>query len=72
MTPEGRLTTVRPPAWVPWWRIAALVSLAIAFGIAATTGRVIEAVIIGVLLLPSLAFVTIWVYAWQKDQLAGD
>jgi hypothetical protein len=63
---------VRRPAWIPWWRITTLVSLTFAFGIAAAAGRVIEAIVIGILLLPSLAFVAVWVYAWRRDRLADD
>jgi len=45
------------------------VSLATALALAVTSGRVIEAVIIGVILLPPLALIGLWLVAWRRDQL---
>ena len=53
---------------IPWRRIATAVLLTAALAIAAAAGRVIEAIIIGVLLLPSLALVGIW----RRGRPAGD
>jgi hypothetical protein len=63
---------MRRPAWTPWWRIATTLVLAAALGISAAAGRVIDAIIISVLLLPPLALLGLWFIAWRRDQLADD
>jgi hypothetical protein len=65
------IANVRRPAWIPWWRIATTVLLAIALANSVVAGRVIESVIIGVLLAPSVGFVVVWVVLWKKDRLVG-
>jgi hypothetical protein len=45
------------------------VALATALGLAAASGRIIEAVIVGVLLLPPLALIALWLVAWRRGQL---
>jgi choline-glycine betaine transporter len=45
------------------------VSLGTALGLAVASGRVIEAVIIGVILVPPLALIAVWAVAWRRDQL---
>jgi choline-glycine betaine transporter len=44
----------------PWWRIATLTLLLVALGLAISSGRTIEAVIIGLLMIPSLVLVGAW------------
>lgn len=56
----------RPPP--PWWRLATLVLLLGAFGISATDGRLIETVIIGVLLVPTIALIGVWVLEVKDPQ----
>ena len=63
---------MRRPLWIPWWRFATTLLLAAALALSAAVGRVIEAIIIGVVLLPSLALVGLWFVAWRRDQLADD
>jgi hypothetical protein len=70
MTPERNRTAVRfRPPWIPWWPLAAAVSLATAVALAAAYGRIIEAIIIGVILGPPLALIALWAIAWRRDQL---
>jgi hypothetical protein len=66
------VTLIRRLAWIPWWRIATALLLAAALAISAAAGRVIEAIIIGVLLLPSLVLVGLWFIAWRRNRLADD
>jgi choline-glycine betaine transporter len=49
---------------VPWWRIATLALLVAAFIVSVSSGRTIEAVIIGFLALPTLALLLVgaWIY----------
>jgi hypothetical protein len=72
MSLEGHSAVVRRPAWIPGWRIAQALLLALALAISIAAGRVIEAAIIAVLLLPALALVGLWVVAWRRDELAND
>jgi len=65
----GNLSLIKRPAWIPWWRIATAVLLSAALGDISMAGRVIEAIIVGVLLIPSIALVGLWLVAWQRDQL---
>jgi hypothetical protein len=60
------------PAWILGGESQTAVLLAVALTISAAAGRVIEAIIIGVLLLPSFALVALWFIAWRRDQLADD
>jgi hypothetical protein len=53
------------------WLLASVVALATAPGLAVASDRVIEAAIIGVLLLPPLAFLSLWIVAWRRGQLDG-
>jgi hypothetical protein len=45
--------------------------LTTALVISVTAGRVIEAIIIAALLLPSLALLVVWIIAWRRGQLAA-
>jgi hypothetical protein len=45
------------------------VSLSTALVLAVAYGRIIEAAIIGVILLPSLALLALWLVAWRRGQL---
>jgi hypothetical protein len=51
---------------LPWWRLATLVLLIGALVLAIANGRTIEAVIIGVLLVPTLVVLGVWVYFWAS------
>jgi hypothetical protein len=42
---------------IPWWRIATAALLGIAHGIAIANGRMWDALVIGVLLVPAIALV---------------
>jgi len=48
----------------PWWRLATLILLSVALAIAVSQGRTIEAVIIGILIVPTLLLVGAWIYVW--------
>jgi hypothetical protein len=48
----------------PWWRLATLILLSVALAIALSQGRTIEAVIIGILIVPTLLLVGAWIYVW--------
>lgn len=48
---------------IPWWRVAATVLLGGALFMTISAGRTVEAVIIGVLTIPSLVALGIWIYA---------
>jgi hypothetical protein len=47
---------------VPWWRITTLTVLVVAFIVAVFSGRTIEAVIVGLLMLPTLVLLGAWIY----------
>jgi hypothetical protein len=47
---------------IPWWRIATFTLLIAAFIISLSAGRTIEAVVIGVLIVPSTVFIGAWIY----------
>jgi choline-glycine betaine transporter len=50
----------------PWWPIASVAILAVADGIAISAGRAIEAVIIGLLMVPGLFMVALWIRATKR------
>jgi ABC-type Fe3+-siderophore transport system permease subunit len=52
--------------------LSTVAALTTALVISATGGRIIEAIIIAALLLPSLAFLVVWIIAWRRGQLRGD
>lgn len=56
---------------IPWWRLASAALLTAALAISATAGRVIESIIIAILLLPTFAFLVLWIVAWRRGQLDG-
>jgi hypothetical protein len=58
----------RPP-WIPWWPLAAVVSLSTGLALAVAYGRTGDAIIVAVILLPSLALIALWVVAWRRGQL---
>jgi hypothetical protein len=66
---SSRKSETRRPPWIPGWPLGAVVALSTALGLAAATGRVVEAAIIGVILLPPLALIGLWLVAWRRDQL---
>ena len=45
---------------VPWWRIATLVLLLVAFGLTVSKGSVLATAIVAVLIVPYAAFLTVW------------
>ncbi len=47
---------------IPWWRIATLTLLIAGFIIALSAGRTIEAIVIGVLTVPTMVFIGAWIY----------
>jgi hypothetical protein len=49
------------------WRVATVIFLLIALGIAASAGRTIEGAIIAVLTVLSLVLLALEVVAWRKD-----
>jgi hypothetical protein len=57
---------------VLWWLLSTVAALTTALVISATAGRIIEAIILAALLLPSLAFLVVWIIAWRRGQLRGD
>jgi hypothetical protein len=59
----------RRRALIPWWRLATAALLTAALVISATAGRVIESIIIAILLLPTFAFLVLWIVAWRRGQL---
>lgn len=59
-------------ARIPWWRIATAVLLSAALVISGAAGRVIEAIIIGVLLLASIALIVLSFIARRRDHLPDD
>jgi hypothetical protein len=58
--------------FVPWWPLATAVLLITALSIAVSSGRTIEAVIIGVFVVPTLAFLGLWSFAWKRGLIKGD
>jgi hypothetical protein len=66
---SSRKSETRRPPWIPWWPLGAVVALSAALGLAAATGRVVEAAVIGVILLPPLALIGLWLVAWRRDRL---
>jgi hypothetical protein len=59
-------------ARIQWWRIATAILLSVALVISVAAGRIIEAIIIGLLLLASLALVVLSFIAWRGDRLRDD
>jgi Flp pilus assembly protein TadB len=51
---------------MPWWSVSTTVLLAVVLVVDVTAGRVIETIIIAILLVPSLAFLVLWVIAWKR------
>lgn len=47
----------------PWWQGATTVALSVALGIAVGAGRTIDSIIVGVLLLPAVILLALWVIA---------
>jgi hypothetical protein len=47
---------------IPWWRLATVVLLGIALGIAVANGRTWDAVIVAVLIIPALAMTAAAIY----------
>lgn len=56
---------------VPWWRITTLTLLVVAFIIAVSSGRTIEAAIVGLLMLPTLVLLGAWIYERRNRKTAG-
>jgi hypothetical protein len=54
---------------IPWWLLAAAVSLTAAHVIAATAHRLVETIIIAILLAPVAAFVIVYIVAWRMGRL---
>jgi hypothetical protein len=53
----------------PWWRIATLALLLVALVIAVSSGRTIEAVVIGVLMIPALTLLGAWIYGLRRRRV---
>jgi hypothetical protein len=51
------------PLAIPWWPIATVTLLAIALVISIAAGRTVEAVVIALLLVPSLLLLGAWAYS---------
>jgi hypothetical protein len=64
MSRKGRGVVLE--ARVPW-RVATVIFLLIALGIAVSAGRTIEAAIIALLTVLSLALLVLELMAWRKD-----
>lgn len=62
--PRGSTT-----ASIPWWRVAAILLLGVGLVGSISSGRTIEAVIVGVFLVTSLSFFGAWIYARRNDLL---
>ena len=56
---------------VPWWLLISSVAMTFAFILAIAAGRTIEAIIIGILLAPSLVVLVLYTFAWTRG-LMGD
>jgi hypothetical protein len=56
---------------IPWLPLSTVMLLAVAVAVAATAGRIIEAIVIAILLVPVLAFLVLWVIAWKRGQLGS-
>lgn len=56
---------------MPWWSLSTTVLLAVALVVDVAAGRIIETIIIAILLVPSLAFLVLWVIAskWARTRL---
>jgi hypothetical protein len=54
---------------MPWWSLSTTVLLTAALVVDVTAGRIIETIIIAILLVPSLAFLVLWVIAWKRRVL---
>ena len=57
---------------VPWLWLTTTVALTVALAISAAAARLVESIIIAVLLVPSLAFLVIWLVAWRRGLLTDD
>jgi hypothetical protein len=57
---------------IPWLWLTTTVVLAAALAISLAAGRLVDSVIIAVLLVPSAAFLVLWVVAWRRGRLAED
>jgi choline-glycine betaine transporter len=51
---------------IPWWPLATTLLLAGALALSVAAGRTVDSIIIGVLLVPSLAFLVVWLIAWRR------
>jgi ABC-type nitrate/sulfonate/bicarbonate transport system substrate-binding protein len=73
MTPERNPSdVVRKPPGIPWLRLATTVLLAGALAISVAAGRTVDSIIIGVLLVPSVALLIVRVFAWRRGLLADE
>jgi hypothetical protein len=57
---------------IPWGRTTTAVLLVAAFAIAVKAGRTIEAAIIGVLTVPAIVLLVLYVVAWRRGLLDDD
>ena len=62
--------------FVPWARLVTAVLLITAFAIALRVGHTIEAVIVGIVTIPTLALIVLWLVGrrrgWLEDGEADD
>jgi len=57
---------------IPWGRTTTTALLVAAFAIAVNAGRTIEAAIIGVLTIPAIILLVLYVVAWRRGLLDDD
>jgi hypothetical protein len=70
--PSGKVRLMSRLRGFPWWQLATSMLLSVALVISGAAGRFIEAIIIGLLLLASLALGLLSFIAWRRDRLPDD
>ena len=58
-----------PTARILRWRVATLALLGLTVIISLSADRVIDAVIAGVLVIPSLVALGLWIFAWRRHRI---
>jgi ABC-type proline/glycine betaine transport system permease subunit len=62
MSPDRKEDDVDEKFRIPWWRVATAALLGIALGIAIANGRMWDALVVGVLLVPAIALLAASVF----------
>jgi hypothetical protein len=57
---------------IPWWSVATVVVLSIALTLAVLGGRTVEAVIVGAILVPTLALLGVWLTSIAGQRGRGE